>query len=226
MVTETEALANSLEKRDFPFPLISWERGKVWGAFLHKWGCSRQNPVWDLVHVITNEELLAETEREEVGTTIKLRKWKWLSHTSRKERENTARMANGTVRRKENREDQSSRGEGLSWESWKTSKEFRTTLINGQQQCPVEGSGGDPVPLEGQRGLRGLLCGKWKLFTPLDILHTVRYSARNGQQCSLLRLQLHYCHGNSNYLLVSTNPIFCLNLSQNVQNLNHRFSSP
>ena len=47
--------------------------------------------VWP--NVITNEELWATTGQEDVETTIKRRKWKWIGHTLRKVPNNTTRMA-------------------------------------------------------------------------------------------------------------------------------------
>ena len=44
-------------------------------------------------NVITNEELWGRTGQEDVETTIKRRKWKWIGHTLRKAPNNTTRMA-------------------------------------------------------------------------------------------------------------------------------------
>ena len=44
-------------------------------------------------NVITKEELWARTGQEDVETTIKRRKWKWIGHTLRKAPNNTTRMA-------------------------------------------------------------------------------------------------------------------------------------
>ena len=44
-------------------------------------------------NVITNEELWARTGQEDVETTIKRRKWRWIGHTLRKAPNNTTRMA-------------------------------------------------------------------------------------------------------------------------------------
>ena len=47
--------------------------------------------VWP--NVITNEELWARTGQEDVETTMKRRKWKWIGHTLRKAPNDTTRMA-------------------------------------------------------------------------------------------------------------------------------------
>ena len=61
-------------------------------------------------NVITNEDLWARTGQEDVATTIKRRKWKWIGHTLRKEKENTTRIAmkwNPQGKRKQGRPKQS-----------------------------------------------------------------------------------------------------------------------
>jgi len=44
-------------------------------------------------NVITNEDLWVRTGQENVAIVIKRRKWKWIGHTLRKEKENTTRIA-------------------------------------------------------------------------------------------------------------------------------------
>ena len=44
-------------------------------------------------NVITNEDLWLKTGQEDVAITIKRRKWKWIGHTLRREKENTTRIA-------------------------------------------------------------------------------------------------------------------------------------
>jgi len=44
-------------------------------------------------NVITNEELWARSEQEDEAIMIKRWKWKWISHTLIKNKENTTRIA-------------------------------------------------------------------------------------------------------------------------------------
>jgi len=44
-------------------------------------------------NVIKNEDLWVRTGQEDVAITIKRRKWKWIGHTLRKEKENITRIA-------------------------------------------------------------------------------------------------------------------------------------
>jgi len=59
---------------------------------------------------ITNEDLWLKTGQEDVAITIKRRKWKWIGHTLRREKENTTRIAmkwNPQGKRKQGRPKQS-----------------------------------------------------------------------------------------------------------------------
>ena len=61
-------------------------------------------------NVITNEDLWVRTGQEDVATTIKRRKWKWIGHTLRKEKKNITRIAmkwNPQGKRKQGRPKQS-----------------------------------------------------------------------------------------------------------------------
>jgi len=75
-------------------------------------------------NVITNEELWARTGQEDVETTIKRRKWKWIGHTLRKAPNNITRMAmewNPQGRRSRGRPKQWRRGGARCLRNWRTS---------------------------------------------------------------------------------------------------------
>ena len=78
--------------------LYGSETWRLTKALLSKVQSFLNKRLWQIIgifwpNVITNEELWARTGQEDVETTIKRRKWKWIGHTLRKAPNNTTRMA-------------------------------------------------------------------------------------------------------------------------------------